>query len=346
MNNTFSQKPFSLKDYLNQISQSLAQIADDSHSLKIALRNILIGLCAEKKELPTNSDLELVYTSSTALGFTLWQHLAAVERLQGHEEWQKNNQVLWDEILSAQKTVGLGTTHLAHAGKAPLSGELINDEYLITGHIPWATGTGIFDYILLAFEAGEDRVFSIIPFPTTLKRNENVEVLPYKLSCINGSSTSKINFTRFSIKKEQVIFLLDKKVSRPNRKSQYIFPEIGMAVSAINMAENILSTSSNPRHLKAKKEVSILTQRLSDFRYDLSRIHELNPVLVSYKKDELIRDAVRFLILIAGGSAMSSGSLPSRLLSETMLLDVLIQDPLLIEHKTTMTSHESFITSF
>lgn len=335
-----SKAPFDLKTYLNEISSSLANIANDPRSLEIALRNILSGLCDDKKTLPTNEDLELVYTFSTALGFTLWQHLAAVERLQGYEEWQANNQVLWQEILNAQKLVGLGTTHLAHAGKAPLSGVLTNNEYLITGTIPWATGTGMFDYILLAFEAGEDRVFSIIPFPTTLRKNETVEVIPYKLSCINGSSTSRINFTNFSITNDQVIFLMDKKAPRPNRKSQYVFPEIGMAVSAINMAENILSTSHNPRHQKAKEEISVLKKRLSDFKSDLSRIHELDSVLVSYQKDELIRDAVRFLILAAGGSAMSLDSLPSRLLAETMLLDVLIQDPRLIEHKTTTTCHE------
>jgi hypothetical protein len=340
-----TQTPFSLKIFLeNDIAPLLSSIADNSTTLETVLRHLLEGMMSSRSGsetlLLTNEELEAVYVASTTLGFTLWQHLAAVERLVGYEEWQQQNAVLWSEISSAQKLVGLGTTHLAHSGPPPLTGKLTKEGYVLSGTLPWVTGTGIFDFLLLAFETEEERIFSLIPFPNLIDADEKIKIHPLRLACINGSSTSRISFSNFLVKNDQLIFKLDKKTPRPNRKSQYVFPDLGMAIAAQNTAAAILAESQNPRHLKAKEEIKNLSTRLEELKAKREKLSELNPVEVTYEKDDLIRDSVRFLVLVTGGSAISHSSFASRLLLETMLLDVLIQDPRLIEKKLTETAHE------
>lgn len=339
-----SDESFNLDHFLNtEITSSLSKIASDPRSLEIALRRLLDGLNARRDKseplLLTNAELESVYTASTALGFTLWQHMAAVERLVDYKEWQNKNQTLWNKISSSESLVGLGTTHLAHGGKPHLSGVATDEGFILSGNVPWTTGTGMFDYLLLAFETNDARVFSIIPFPDSANSDNTFKVEPYQLACINGSSTSKILFNNFLVKTEQFIFHLDKSGPRPHRNTRYHFPELGMAVAALNAANNILKKSTNPRHDKAKVVISDLSGRLSDFREKREK-GEVSSLELSFEKDELIRDAVRFLLLVSGGSAISASSLPARLQLETMLLDVLIQDPNLIEKKLIDTSHE------
>ena len=333
---------FNLKEILtSKITPSAAQIAEDPSSLETAMRTLLSELKQDFENTPfllTNYQLESIYSASTALGFTLWQHMAAVERLLDHHEWQTQNPSLWNKISTSENLVGLGTTHLAHANGSILKGEIVADGFLITGNIPWVTGTGMFDYLLLAFETKDTRVFSIIPFPKDSKNTDSsVSVIPHKLACINGTSTSKINFTKFLIKSEQIIFYIDKNAPRPQRQSRYLFPELGMALAALNAAEEIIISSTNSRHIKAKTAIESLNNRLFTLREKIK--DKSNDVLeLTFEKDELIRDSVRFLLLTAGGSAMSSSSLASRLQLETMLLDVLIQDPRLIEKKLTTTT--------
>lgn len=91
--------PKNFDQYLKTEVITNAQFISEERGLtKLHLRHLL-HLCQGSSSLPimlTPDELEKLYGASTALAFCTAQHLAAVERLSGLQDWQKSNPKLWE----------------------------------------------------------------------------------------------------------------------------------------------------------------------------------------------------------------------------------------------------------
>lgn len=321
-----------------EIKPQASALDTDSAALHRALKTLLATLNAKNPSLrpllPTNSELERVYSVSGALAFTLWQHLAAVERLSTYPEWQERNAELWEEISSGNHLVGLATTHLAHPGAPKLVGKKNREDFLVSGTAPWVTGLEIFDSLLLAFDSDNEIVFSLIPFPSSLSTSsDQIQFERYQLACMNASNTFSMQVKSLHIRSQQIVFKFEKNVPRSPRATRYIFPELGLVDAVIDEIRRICERSTHPRHLETLNLLPKLLTRLQDLKSVRENIDPKDILEKTYKKDQLVHDAIRMLILTEGGSALLNKSIASRLYREALTLDVLIQDQKLIKQK-------------
>jgi hypothetical protein len=278
----------------------------------------------------SNSDLVKIYEGSSALGFTLWQHLAAVERLGQSEDWQLKSSLIWRNILEGKNRCGLATTHIAKPGAPTITGTSVHGGFSISGIAPWASGYGFFDYIVIGFQTDNKIVFAVKPFPISDSENSSIE--RYKLEIMNGTSAVKLTFKNYFISDEDIVSSRSKEQPPANKRSKYLMPEIGIGFEALNLTVNLMKQSEHP------KKDSILSA-CGDLKNQINELYlrSLNSGHVTtadaVEKDELIRNAVRLLILAGGSQHIAAKSTTVRMQKELMVLDVILQSPEVIMGK-------------
>lgn len=320
----------------SEIAPHETEIASDPAVLTQVLHSLLEkhGLEAGGGlNIPDNSTLEKVFGSSISLAFTLWQHLAAVERLVECVEWQSCNAETWKQIASGQRCCGLATTHLANSDRALVQGGNKNGGFLVNGVVPWVTGYGIFESLLLGFECDDEIVFAEVPFPCSAQQADetgiNIESL--NLVCLSGTSTVRLSFKDTFVPRRGIVSRRKKSEPVEPRVSRYILPEIGIARGVIAEIEEIVAESTSPRHRIVRDSLGGLISRLDHFvqmRNDQAPMDRLMPL-----RDELIRDSIRLLCLTLGSKALNAGSKAARLQLEFLLLDSVLQPMRVLENK-------------
>lgn len=313
----------SLDDHLKLISGAAAARIGREPG---ALREALLGIIGTVSQPMGNSQLEAIFAASTALGFTIWQHLAAMERLTLAEGWQAENAELWMKLKQGSEFVGLATTHLANAENIHVRAEAIGKgAFELSGTLPWVTGHGIFSRLIVGFRLGEEFVFALVDFPC-LGKAGGVEVEMVDLGCLQGTATVKIHLDKGVVRGEQIIGRRPIKSSVAKSRSTYAFPDLGIAKAALTECDRLIGTRSSlsPRDLEARLEpVRRLYARVQALRESAAS----GPVTDNehFLKDECIRDSVRLLALTSGGNSLCRESLAFRLQQEILLLDAVIQ---------------------
>lgn len=328
---------FDLDEFLDKkIRPNAAQINNDPVAMYSLLRSLVLGISKNinlNSMLPANEDVEKIFGSSTALAFTLLQHLASVERLQQLPDWQSKNEVLWKEITSGAKLCGLATTHLAKPGGSGIKGLEQNNNFVLTGVAPWVCGYDIFDLLLVGFETETSVVFALTDFPN--KRNSastvGVCIESQKMICLNGTSTVKLSFNDKTVLATEIISSREKSVAPVPRKSKYVVPALGIGKSALEEIVNLVSNSKHPRHILVERVIPVLKSRLEEI--ENLRKNEDDPIRIGVVSDEFNRDSIRLLAIAMGAQALDWNSLPARLSLEIMLLDFVVQAPAGLELK-------------
>lgn len=331
---------FDFEEYLNtEVGPNATAIDREPMVLAKYLREILSRLRSMEHPktvvLLTPDQLEQLFSKSTALAFTLWQHLSAVERLLGIEEWQTRNPQLWEEISSGRTLCGLATTNLGRPGGAGVNGKETEAGFILNGSAPWVCGNGIFDLLLVGFETLDSVVFSIIEAPEKTLSEQN-QVSIHKMSCLNGTATYKLTFTERVVSHSATVSRKIKTGPPIPRPSRYVIPELGIALNAMSETNKIALSSSHPKQKFVNEALTELNHRVQQLKSKRDS-NEDTEVLIPLR-DELIRDAVRLFVLANGATALAADSLASRLQLEVLLLDCVVQQPKVIENKIRMTS--------
>ena len=339
------QTNFSLKDFLEtQVKVNANEIDKSSVLLTEKLKKLVHGQSL-KTPLPepllSCDELESVFASSASLGFTLWQHLAAVERLSTFSNWRDLNCSEWESFSRGKTLIGLGTTHLAKTFSPALRSEHSTDGLSISGTLDWITGYGIFDSLLLGVETEGEISFALVPFPNVLDSTKpnSVSVEFYELDSFQGTNTVKLIFKNYRIPYSSIISSTPRKEMK-KINSIYLFPEIGIVTAALNECKKVTEGSKNPRLILIKSHINSIQLRLEEIknaRHKSLPDEELKKIL--FLKDELLRDSVRLLTMATGGASILKDSLSSRLSKEIMLFDIVIQHPEVIAMKLSKVAH-------
>ena len=257
--------------------------------------------------------LESIYCNSTALGFTAAQHFAAVERLSQATEWRLRNLVKWEQISRSNALVGLATTHLKARSKI-LKGELGKAGITITGKVGWVSGIGIFDYLIIGFEWGDEIKFAVIDFPDALDFDNDFYKISFrKLSCMNGSATGEIEFLNLPVSESQILDAIPLSLPNQSRKTDYLNCDVGIGMRALEECRALLLKNGFKDFQQTHEE---LTRKLEQQR-------KADPSLEAQaEKHRIIESAINFLVILSGGAALDSGHLASELNQERILLNV------------------------
>lgn len=299
--------PKTLAGFLKGVSgEQAALIGRNARALREAFHGAMT-ICGSSM---TNAGLESVFSVSTALGFTIWQHLAAMERLSRAKAWRAANPEAWKNLSGGAAFAGLATTHLAKAGDPAVRARRVGKEGIsLSGTLPWVTGQGIFSHLLVGFRLDEELVFALADFPGS------TEAVPklVELGCLEGTATVSVRLDGWIIKESQIVNRRRVGTPPPGPASAYKFPDLGIALAALSECERLGPASSG--------SVRRLRARVAKLRASKA---PAEPAAI-FKKDECIRDAVRLLALCSGGRALTRDSLAFRLQQEVLLLDAVIQ---------------------
>lgn len=328
-----SLETFDFEKTLLKIQKSAGVLDEDAQEVKRAIFEIIAGFYGKLKKDVSNANLFEIYSRSTALGFTIWQHLAAVERLNDSNSWkEKNNQILMS-ILNGEILVGLGTTHLARATGSTLRGISEEQNFKVNGTVPWCTGYSIFSKIIIGFETESEVIFALTEFPSPLNPIEALHVTKMELTVLNSTSTVSMRVKNLLITDQNIISRRSKTQLSTPLRTQYRMPDLGMAKGALGLIENHISETENPRNQivinclpELKKRFDALKIKILDCSIEMT--DELQ-----CEKADIIRDTVRLFGLIVGGSSLKVASEVSRRNLETLLLDIVVQSPTAFEIK-------------
>jgi DNA-binding XRE family transcriptional regulator len=281
--------------------------------------------------LISNSQLREIFKISTCLGFTIWQHFAAVERLNESYQWQNLHQETWASIRQGRDTVGLGITHIAKAGPPALSANLNpKNDYLVNGHIPWISGFGHFDHFIVGFSHQSNTVIAIIPAHELSKFSVFSR---YELATLNGTRTGSLAINNLVVPSKYVLSITPEGTPTRKTSTQYKNPELGLADQALEKAKELIeSGATNPRLKLAIKTLELLHKKIESFQ-SVSQNPSLDQIELTAQRDLLIHECMRFLTIVEGGNALSATSFSSLLWSQVRLLDVFVQPQNLIRLK-------------
>lgn len=317
---------FDFNEFVEEIAKQANEIDRHPALLKRAIRELVAQ--GGNLDFDTNH-LEKLFGASTAFAFTFWQHLAASERLAGLEDWQTKNIALWEQIKSHKLLVGLATTHLANPAGAGIKAEPSADGFLLSGAASWVCGYGIFDKLLVGFDAGECIAFAIIDFPL----NDNHTSITFQeMACLRGSATARIQFNKLRVANSQIVSQRLKTQQPPApRPTAFVIPELGIAKRTLDRIAKLVDGSNHPKHRLAAKNLPVLFERLNKIEQLRSESAALD-VLVPLR-DELNRDSVRLLSLALGAQSILPENHIARIQSELLLLDAVIHSPASLETK-------------
>jgi hypothetical protein len=328
----FGEQRFSWEEFLSSIESNSNQLDRDSNLLFKTIQDLLRGCHSQHGRAPENEELLEIFSRSTALGFTLWQHLAALERIEGAAEWRELNSELYKDIAQGVLTVGLATTHLAKESGSPLRGKKVSGGYLLNGQIPWCTGFSYFEKVIIGFETERGIGFGISKMPGVWAPQSAWTVSRLDLSVLDSTSTITAKIQDLFLADHEILSFREKGVKVNSKDSQYRMPELGMALGTLREVKKKIGGGAKFKSISEALEV------LRAEILGLRRI-ALDPSCAildqhQYEKSDLIRRAAQLLVLASGGSSIRAGSEVSRRWLETLLLDIVIQPPSLVTMKT------------
>lgn len=294
--------------------------------------NPIIRSLIANKELPSTEEIKQLYGVCLPIGFTIGQHIAAVERLENYVDWQHANKELWDSIRKGNTLIGLGTTHLASHNKYILHGKSDGDDTIVNGSIPWATGRRLYDKLIFGFRTNEELVFAMIDFPK--EDTANVKVFPHQLAFLNSTDSVRIELKDFRVTKSSILSRRADGAPANVKPLRYWRPDIGIASECLNKVDQWLQTSQHPK-------ATLVKEKAAEFRTQIKEIEVIEKSMspdrdkpdVYFKLENLIHACLRLLILAKGSSIFQLNSEILLLQNQINLMDVWIQNPELVNLK-------------
>lgn len=150
---------------------------------------------------------ELVARYSGALAFLQTQHQSAGMFLLRSEN-EPLKQTYLPHMATGQVGIGVGFSHLRRTGKPALRAIPVADGYLLQGTVPWITGFGIFQAVIVAAVLPDDRaVYGVVPFrPTKQEQGGWIRFSdPMPLAAMTSTQTVQAEFHNWWLASDQVV---------------------------------------------------------------------------------------------------------------------------------------------
>ncbi len=322
-------------DFDRLISESIAPmataLAEDYDLLKEQIPKVFSALRARNQGgvlLMSNDELEATFFASTALAFTIWQHMNAVDRLRYHQSWQLRRKEVWSAIAGGHQFCGLATTHLAKPGDRPLQSTKVDQDFLLNGVVGWVSGYRIFDYLLLGFANADQYVFAVIDFP---EESTDLEIIKYDLASVNSTSSVQISFRDFKVMGHSVVYSRPIDSESNNPLVRFVAPDLGIGKRALSEIARVLEIKDHPRNSLIKDKEISLRNELREIKVSRFDSNHLTDVLL--KKDIFNRRCVNLLCIAKGATGLQRNDIAARLQLDILLTDAVIQSPDLIKKK-------------
>ncbi len=259
----------------------------------------------------TNEELRDVFYVSPCLGFLLWQHLSAFERL-SHIQAQSEAKV--KAIVEGLKgTIGLGVTHLAKT-ESTLIATNSDNKTTVTGNIPWASGILFFDSFLIGYVHGQDVVLSLQPTQTLLNHS-GTKMTPWNLDVYQGTNSCQLTLDDYPIDDSTILSVTKKGTPSKGYASRFVHPETGFIRSILDECVRLSAEGLRP----LKESIQDRMQKLESVvpgSIDDDQLEE---------KHQLAFAAARGLILAGGGKGMAKDSPVSVMFNQVRLFDCFVQ---------------------
>jgi hypothetical protein len=319
---------------------------------RLALAQVLRCLVASVRRdvsvgpLLSNAELEQVFSVSATLGWTLWQHLGAVEILSASKQWTESNPLLWNDIKSSSTIVGLAVTHINRKDKAFVQARFQEPNLILNGQAPWASGIGLFEKGIVGYSALSGEIgFALIDFP-------GIRTIPgithefLNLAAFNGSASASLSFHDCAVPLTSILSgprsTEEEGRAQPTNRppSIYLAPELGWVTHALRILDELKiqsavrdkrnSIDEVARSLQSRLEA--LKNRRSELLSNASRTEEQQEDL-RFDAYLLIRKSAQAVGVFCGGKGLLADSQASRLHLEVQLLDVTYQSPRMLAKK-------------
>lgn len=151
---------------------------------------------------------EAIARTSGALAFLQTQHQSAVSMLAHCPNESLKMEVL-PRMGDGQLRMGIGFSQLRRSGPPLLRATEVPGGYQLDGHLPWITGRGFFDQVLVAGELPDgSSVFGLIPFQNTQGPHGGMIALSddMELAAMGSARTVTADLTGWRLPEDRVAF--------------------------------------------------------------------------------------------------------------------------------------------
>jgi len=198
------------------------QLDEDVEALRSALRGLgdhhLLALRVPKTyngaELNNHlfhSFQEQVARFSGALAFLQTQHQSAGALLSKSQN-EALKQAYLPHMGTGEALVGIGFSHLRRHDNPPLKAIETDNGYQLHGHIPWITGFGFFETVLVAaLLPNGQAVYGVIPF-SDVRQNSGGSIRfsePMQLAAMSSTNTVTAELIEWNLDASEVAFVTD-----------------------------------------------------------------------------------------------------------------------------------------
>lgn len=254
-------------------------------------------------------------TACLSTCFALTQRIGAIQRIAGSK-----NDVAKEEILPPLAlgeifaTVGVShlTTSMQHLGKPAVQAEIQEDQVILSGMIPWVTGSTSADFIVTGGTCADDKQI-LIAMPTHL---EGVTVRnPIDLMALTASQTSSIDLNQVVVPRRYLLAGPVENVMKRGKGGGA--GSVTTSTLALGLAERSLQLLKH----EAEKRDELMTQ-VSRFDLEVSALRNeihaallgeakgddgLSPTAIRHKANSLVLRITQSALTITKGAGFAKG---------------------------------------
>lgn len=335
--------------YLRETIAPIAnQLDEDTELLRSALQGLgdrhLLGLRlpkswngAELDEVSLATFQEQVTRFSGALAFLQTQHQSAAAMLMKSENLTLQQTYL-PFMGTGEKLVGIGFSHLRR-NDSPLKAIPVKGGYELQGQVPWITGFGFFQSVLLAALLPDGQaVYGIVPFRNTQQPNGGTIEFsqPMSLAAMTATNTVTADLTQWFLTDTEVAFVVPAgaihKSDRTNVLNHSFFA-LGCAQAGLDLLE---STQKTKPFLSIAPTLSQLVSELQSCRNGIyaaqreARSFEEKLKLRAWAIELAVRCA-HAAVIVSSGAANSKHHSAQRIYREALVFSVAGQTSAVLE---------------
>ena len=262
---------------------------------------------------------ELTAYSSGALTFLQTQHLSAIRVA----NWSDQGQALVERLVNGNERFGIGFSQLRRGDGIKLIASRSDHGYVLDGTVPWATGAGFFDGIIVAAVAPDDE---ILFFEVKFQQQEGLTIgQPYSLLAFDVLNTVGLKFKQFEVPESALVTSISRSqldvLDRKNLGQLGLY-SLGCARAAIELLSGALQIDQVELQAAADK----LAARIDVLRDQICHCDSLEvAIMVRAESHGLANRAAQAAFVASGGRAALISHDAQRLCREALLWTVLGQ---------------------
>lgn len=317
-----------------ELLRSALQGLGDLHLLALRVPRTYNG--AELNNHLFHSFQEQAARFSGALAFLQTQHQSAGAILSKSSN-EALKQAYLPRMATGEALVGIGFSHLRRQDNPPLKAIETEKGYQLHGHIPWITGFGFFETILVAaLLPNGQAVYGMIPF-TDAAQDSGGSIRfsePMQLAAMSATGTVTAELTEWNLEASEVAFVTEAgaifKSDRINVLNHSFFA-LGCAQAGLDIVSH---TQEMKLYLSIAPAYETLLEELKLCRHFIysaqDQSFEERLKLRTWAIDLAVRCA-HAAVVVSGGAANSKQHPAQRVYREALVFSVAGQTPTVLE---------------